>query len=433
MEKRSYVNWGKNIQHDFKVFYPDTVDQLKEIIKKKTNFIFSGNGRSFGDQAVNKNCIISSRKFNKIISFNNKNGIIEVEAGVLLKELIEYTLPQGWFVPICPGTKYVTVGGMVANNVHGKNIENNQIRFYIKELNLINSDNKIIHCSRTKNQKIFNTAIGGHGLTGMILKVKLKLIKVNSDKLEQLITEFNTYGEFMKLFNKKYNFQYNVFWIGNLSTKNFKGLCYFSKHSNIKEKLKVNFNDKKINFLFLFFLRILINNKMLLTILNFFFRKLKKSFYKKIIYFNDFLFPQDQFTDYNKIYLNGMFQFHFLIEEKRLKKFLEEMYNFFESKGIYSSFIVIKKFNEKQNLNQFYGKGVSLSMDFPINKKFKILRNFLIKISLKYKLRVNLSKDLIGTKSLNTKLHDKSLISIYKKMDKKNKIKSLMSSRMGFK
>ena len=187
MEKRSYVNWGRNIKDNFQIFHPKDEEELKNLIRIKNNFIFSGNGRSFGDQAINKNCIISSKNFNKIISFDKKNGIIETESGVLLKDLIKYVLPHGWFAPICPGTKYVTIGGMVANNVHGKNILSNQIRFFIKEIYMMNGNNKIIKCSKNKNQNIFFTAIGGHGLTGMILRVKLKLIKIKSDKLVQNI------------------------------------------------------------------------------------------------------------------------------------------------------------------------------------------------------------------------------------------------------
>ena len=128
-----------------------------------------------------------------------------------------------------------------------------------------------------------------------------------------------------------------------------------------------------------------------------------------------------------------MFQFHFLVKEKKLREVLSEMNAFFLKTGLYSSFIIIKKINERENLNQFYGKGVSISMDFPINDKYKILRKFLIEISHKYSLKINLSKDLICTKSLNTKLHDTTLNYNYKKMDKKNKIRSLMSKRMGLK
>ena len=90
MEKRSYVNWGRNIKNNFQIFHPEDLKELKNLIKIKNNFIFSGNGRSFGDQAINKNCIISSKKFNKIISFDKKNGTVEAESGVLLKDLIKH-------------------------------------------------------------------------------------------------------------------------------------------------------------------------------------------------------------------------------------------------------------------------------------------------------------------------------------------------------
>ena len=84
---------------------------------------------------------------------------------------------MGWFIPVTPGTKYVSIGGMVANNVHGKNVNKNQLKYYINQIKLLNLQGKIITSSNKKNKKIFDLTVGGFGLTGIIISVKNKIKK----------------------------------------------------------------------------------------------------------------------------------------------------------------------------------------------------------------------------------------------------------------
>ena len=118
-----FYNWGRNSKIKPKTISPKNYNELKKVIKNK-KFIVLGNKRSYGDVAINKRLLISMEKFNQIKYFDQKNGIIECESGVLLKDMTAKIIGDKWFVPITPGTKYVSLGGMVANNVHGKNIKN---------------------------------------------------------------------------------------------------------------------------------------------------------------------------------------------------------------------------------------------------------------------------------------------------------------------
>ena len=114
------------------------------------------------------------KNFNKIKNFDKKKGIIEVESGALLKDILPIILSEGWFFSITPGTKYVSIGGMIANNVHGKNTNQNQTKYYVQNIKLLTLNKKIIDCSKNKNGKIFDLTLGGFGLTGIILSVTLK-------------------------------------------------------------------------------------------------------------------------------------------------------------------------------------------------------------------------------------------------------------------
>ena len=181
---KAFTNWGKNIYINPKKTSPKNYDELKKIINKKS-FIVHGNQRSYGDVALNKDLVVSMKNFNKIKFFDEKKGIIKIESGLLLSDLLPIIIAKGWFPPITPGTKYVSLGGMIANNVHGKNTYKNQIKYYVKEIKLLALNKKIIKCSKERNKKIFYLTIGGFGLTGIILTVTLKLKKIYSPYLNQ--------------------------------------------------------------------------------------------------------------------------------------------------------------------------------------------------------------------------------------------------------
>ena len=103
------LNWSGNVKANPRILFPKNIQQLKTIINKK-KLIASGNHRSFGDNSINSNLVVSMKNFNRVISFNYKNGIIEIESGVLLKDVLNLVLKKRWFVPVTPGTKYVSIG-----------------------------------------------------------------------------------------------------------------------------------------------------------------------------------------------------------------------------------------------------------------------------------------------------------------------------------
>ena len=109
-----------------------------ENIFKSNKFIIRGNGRSYGDSAIQPKGTVSNLKHNNIIFFDKKKGSIKVQSGITLKDLLSFIIPKGWFVPVSPGTKYVTLGGMIASNVHGKNQHNDGCFInYVKSILII--------------------------------------------------------------------------------------------------------------------------------------------------------------------------------------------------------------------------------------------------------------------------------------------------------
>jgi len=148
MEKK-LSGWGNNKFTKSKVYLPKNIIEIKNYIKGKT--IARGHGRSYGDSSIQPNSTIITTKLNKILHFDSKKGFLSAESGISVLEIIEKIIPFGWFLPITPGSKFISLGGMVAADVHGKNHHRKgSFRNHIQELKVIDENKKLIECSRKK-------------------------------------------------------------------------------------------------------------------------------------------------------------------------------------------------------------------------------------------------------------------------------------------
>ena len=432
-KKKENTNWGKSLKTFPKVYLPKNSKEIKKIINNNKSFLVQGNLRSYGDNALSRNLIISTQNLNKIIKFDEKKGIIEAESGVLLNDLLKIITLKGWFIPVSPGTKYVSLGGMIANNVHGKNTYKNQIKYYVKKIKLISSNKEII-CSKNQNQKLFDLTMGGFGLTGAILSVTFKLKKIHSENIEQKIIEFKNFKEFYEIYKINKNFEYSVCWIHNLDKDSIKGIYYLGNHSKKKSLIRPEIlKQKKIGILLLIILKIVNSNYYFPKVMKFIYRNYIKNFYKRTCHYNDFFYPQDNIPRYNTIYgKQGFMVSQFLIPEKKFEKILSEISKYFNEKKIFYDFVILKKFKESGKYLNFSGSGYSISFTFVIDNKYHMLKNFLNNIFSKYNLKVDLAKDSILTKKnvynfKEFKSFKKNLLNL----NKKKKISSLFSKRLG--
>ena len=152
--KKKITSWTRFRYVNPKVFIPNTIDDLKKIISKSKSILIFGNCRSYSDVCLNNKAMVSMKKFKKINYFNKKKGIIETQSGILLKELIPYIVKFKWFIPVSPGTKYVSIGGMISNNIHGKNIKKNFFYDYVVSIKIMLSNGKIVSCSKKRNSQL---------------------------------------------------------------------------------------------------------------------------------------------------------------------------------------------------------------------------------------------------------------------------------------
>ena len=147
--KKQISGWGKNTIINTNVYFPKNLDQLKKNIKK--DCIARGLGRSYGDSSINPKHTIVTTNLKKIIFFDNKKGILEAECGISIEEILELIVKDGWFLPVTPGSKKITLGGMIASDVHGKNHHKvGNFSNYILGFKLLRDKKKLIECNKKK-------------------------------------------------------------------------------------------------------------------------------------------------------------------------------------------------------------------------------------------------------------------------------------------
>jgi len=177
--------WGKYPCIDAVTRAPRSLPELIDCLQHR-HAIARGNGRAYGDSAISATNTIEMKHFDRIHAFDPSTGQLIAEAGVLLADVLTAFGPKGWFPRVTPGTKFVTLGGMVASDVHGKNHhKEGSFSRCIDWLEVITGTGELVRCSRTENSALFNWTVGGMGLTGIILKLPLGLGQLNPPGLSK--------------------------------------------------------------------------------------------------------------------------------------------------------------------------------------------------------------------------------------------------------
>ena len=206
------------------------------------NYLAYGNGRSYGDVCLNEGgTLVDTKKYSKILNFNEVDGVITCESGITFDEILNFISKKNWFLPVVPGTRYITLGGAIANDIHGKNHHNaGSFGNYVNKFELLRSNNEKYICSENENSDYFYATIGGMGLTGIITWAEIKLKKINSEFLKTQTLRFNSLDEYIDFnvdLEKKWD--YTVAWFDlSLSKKDIRGVFHSGNHleKNIEKK-----------------------------------------------------------------------------------------------------------------------------------------------------------------------------------------------------
>lgn len=160
-----------------------------------------GNGRSYGDvgMALSGEALVT-RRLDRLLAADWDRGVVAAEAGITLRELIALCLPRGWFPSVVPGTQHVTLGGAIANDVHGKNHHRRgSFGAHVQRLGLLRSDRGQLNCSADENPELFRATLGGLGLSGVIEWAQIALMRVGASAVDAVTERFGDLDEFFAL------------------------------------------------------------------------------------------------------------------------------------------------------------------------------------------------------------------------------------------
>ncbi len=370
-----FLSWGKypySPQKSKSIYWPEEVSSSMQNIHDDAlkTILAYGKGRSYGDSCLaHSDHILSMSDMDRILNFNQNTGVIHAQAGLSIGKLISIVLPRGWFIPVTPGTKYVTLGGAVANDIHGKNHHMvGTFGRYIKKIILYRSHEGVIECSSIYHPELFKATIGGLGLTGIILSVEFQLEKIKSNAINQRTERFaslDEYFELAKLHDSKN--EYAVAWVDCIAKgKNFgRGHYMTGKHSKVGSLDVIE--DRKLHVPFDLPFS-LVNSSSLRIFNEIYFHKQFKKVSHGTIDYNKFFYPLDSIGHWNRIYgRNGFQQYQCVIPKIDqmivLKNLMKEI-----SKNNTGSFLaVLKSFGKLKSpgLISFPMEGITLALDFP--------------------------------------------------------------------
>lgn len=368
--------------------------------------IARGCGRSYGDAAQNSDrYVMLMERLNRMIAFDEETGILRAEAGTTLGEILEIFVPRGWFLPVTPGTKFVTLGGCVAADVHGKNHHRDgTFSKHVQGLDVILADGSKRWCTPKQDSELFWATVGGMGLTGIISEVALQLTPIESAymvvkhhpaaHLEEAISILSSLEK---------DDHYSVAWIDCLATgKQMGRSVVMNGHhaqlhelpSNIKDPFK--FKSRAPFSIPLFAPAWLLNSWTIKGFNEIYYRMQSRKIDKFIIDYDRYFYPLDAISNWNKLYgKKGFVQYQFVVPLHTAAAALQQVLTFLTTNRLGSFLGVLKKFGKAgEGLLSFPFEGFTLALDIPLgNKKTLALLNALDELVLKHEGRIYLAKD----------------------------------------
>ena len=415
--KQKITNWGNFPVVEKEMKSEDSLQKIKDFVLSHKEVIARGNGRCYGDASLGEN-IFSTKRLNKFIGFDKIEGVLECEAGVLLSDILEISVPQGYFLNVTPGTKFVSVGGAIASDVHGKNHHSEGcFSEYVLEFKLMKENAEVITCSREENTEDFWATVGGMGLTGIILSAKIKLKNIETAYIRQESIKADNLDEIFQLFEESEGWLYNVAWIDCLQKGENIGRSilmrgYHALREELPPKLHKNplKNPRKIMPTIPFYFPSWMLNSFTIKIFNWlYYNKQTKKSVEGFVHYEPFFYPPDVINEWKKIYgKKGFIQYQMVIPKEKGKEGMRKILETIADSGNGSFLAVLKLFgkNNPKAYNSFPMEGYTLALDFKVNDKLKSLVEELDKIVEEFGGRIYLTKDSMSNPKLTNYLQN---------------------------
>lgn len=369
-----YASWGNypNARHRDVRTLRWRIDSLPPTEDGST-LLPRGLGRSYGDSCLNEGgTLLDTTQLNHLIAFDRDTGVLRCEAGLSLSEILVASTGHGWFLPVSPGTKQVTVGGAVANDVHGKNHHRaGTFGRFVRRFELLRSNGERLVCSPGENETLFRATIGGLGLTGLMTWVEFQMKRIPSEYLEVESVRFSNLDEFFDLAeDSDANFEYTVAWVDCMARDRSLGRGLFLRGNHVEAPANAPTARRGPGWLDVPFYApgFLLNRLSIRAFNSLYYGRQRERISTRVSHFEPFFFPLDFVTNWNRLYgRRGFLQYQCLVPYGGDRDAVRALFQRISVSGEASFLAVLKIFGDlpSPGLLSFPRPGVTLALDFP--------------------------------------------------------------------
>ncbi len=403
----------------------DGAPGVRRLMDGHASLIARGAGRAYGDAALNAGAMVGLRQADHILAFDPQTGLLEIESGAILQDLLPWLLSHGWFMPVTPGTAQVSIGGMIAADVHGKNhLGAGTLGGHLRQICILLADGDLLRCSPFLYPDLFWASIGGMGLTGVILSAQLQLLRVPGAMIAQTSIRTGDLAETLAVSEASRDAPYSVAWIDCRSGG--RGVVFRGEHAVGKAPAARAARNVPCNF------PAFTLNRFSIAAFNRIYYHAARSG-TALIDYRRFFYPLDALRHWNRLYgAAGLVQFQCVLPQEASAVGIRTLLAEISRQGLGSFLAVLKLCGaEGQGLLSFPRPGFSLALDFPATPAIFALLERLNAIALDCGGRLYLAKDsCAGPESLRCYQRLDEFRAIREVYDPRRRFDSLLARRL---
>ena len=369
--------WGRYPRHESEAVQCALPQALADTVRSRTDMIARGMGRSYGDAAIGVRSTLLCRDLSRMKGFDAASGLLTAEGGTVLADVLHAFTPKGYFPPVVPGTKFVTIGGMIASDVHGKNHHRDGgFGAHVRDFKLVLPGGEVVTCSRERNPELFFATIGGMGLTGMIAEATFSMRRIETGWIARTTTVARNLDEALAALRNSDGATYSVAWIDCLSRGATLGraLVFAGEHATLEQvahlaPAQVFPSSKAAKFSVPVDLPALALNRTSVGAFNELYFRVgsRRAGRPSLVRCDPYFFPLDGILGWNRLYgKRGLLQHQCVIPEENAAAVLSAVLDRFARSGKGSFLAVLKKLGAGTGLLSFPVPGYTLAVDLPV-------------------------------------------------------------------
>jgi FAD/FMN-containing dehydrogenase len=397
--------WGRYPQFTGELIGLGSVREAAELMRGGRGLIARGNGRSYGDAAVGDDLTLSTRGLDAVGAFDPASGRLTAQAGVLLADILRQFVPQGFFPPVVPGTRLVTVGGMIASDVHGKNAHlDGSFGRHLESLSLVLPGGETVRCSREENPRLFAATVGGMGLTGVIVEATFTMRRLETGWIRQRVIACADIAETLDALDATRGDTYSVAWVDGTARGASLGraLVFSGEHTTAEEAASAGLGpeldppSRRAWLALPFDLPAFALNRVTVGAFNraFFRRGASRQGRALHVPLIPYMFPLDRFGGWNRIYgRRGLLQHQSVFPEGARAAVAEVLERFVTRAPSTSFTVVLKRLGRGEGMLSFPMAGYTLAIDLHAHDGVLALMDEVDRVVVKAQGRLYLAKD----------------------------------------